>query len=236
MEDQIAELVEEAERFVAAGHFDTAAERIERVAPEIAELDRPDLLARAAWVAATCALARRESQDFTQMAQVAAHAIELASNRAARHEVETLARRVQAVATIGNSGDPDRGVEQVLAAHTRLLIQLADDSESTASWELADADRANWPHMFAAVRAALGHPCAAENLILRAGGDSVASVVVAVLIGLDDVEIDADELAALCFRDERAVKSARRHIRALVDRGILTRRGPSVRLTNSGDD
>jgi len=212
----------DAEHSVSAGLFDQAAERLAILAPMLSDIDRPDLLARASWVAAMCALAGSEARDFEEMSSVAAHALELAEGRAARRELEALARRVSAISTIAGSGDPEAGVIAVLAEHVRLLRRLARDDEDEDAWILVDADRASWPELFAALRASLGRPCAAERATSLAAGDPVAAVVIAVAPGLGDHPLPADELAALCFRDGAAAAEARRQIDELLARGVLS--------------
>jgi len=221
-----------AEDRVALGHFADAGARLAALVPDLVAAERPELLARAAWVAAICSLAGHRLREFRVMSTIAAQATELATTPEARRELEALARRVDHLVRIAKSPHTEIAVGRVLRDHAVLLSQAKTDPER---WALVDADRRDWPHLFAAIREQTGRPCELEALIEGAATDAVGAVVLAVVYGLGaDADIVADALAELCFREPSAVELARRRIHSLVEAGHLERAdGGRIRLPRS---
>lgn len=214
-----------AEAAAANGDFDAAAREVAAVAPELASADQPLALARAAWVAAICSLAGEELGDFSQMAQAAAEAIQLAGSPETSTELQRLARRISHLGRIHAADDPNTGVLEVVRSHVELLERAAGDPEL---WSLVDADRGDWPHLFAAVRSHTGKPCTLEERITGAKTDGVGAVILAVLHGVAP-PITADALASLCFRNEAAVQEARARIDDFLESGVLVGDESNVR-------
>ena len=212
-----------AERLVALGSFARAGEQLAALAPELAAIHRPDLLARAAWVASICSLAGQRIGEFEAMVRVAAEAVELAIDGEVKNELAAIARRIGHLARIGTSSNPDAAVREVLHDHVVLLAKAASDP---AQWFLVDADRSDWPHLFAAIREQTGTPCSTEALIAGADTDGIGAVIIAVSSGLGaGVSYSANDIARICFRESATVEIARRRIDELIEAGILVRAG-----------
>jgi len=221
--------LEEAERLASSGQFDEAALRLESAIEALVHADAPELLARAAWVAALCSIVRGANAEFNEMSQVASEALRLAGGDDASIELESLSRRVAAMAELESADDLDGGIDRILARHVELLRELTTTSDPRR-WRVVDAERETWPHLFAAVKALTGAPCQAEQQIARAPRDPVCATLVAVLIGLSDGEIEIDELARLCFVKSQAVEKARAALRKLIAAGIVLESGGRVVL------
>lgn len=218
-----------AEDAASAGRFAEAGARLTAAVPELIATERPELLARAAWVAAICSLAGQRMGEFRAMAAVAGEAVELAASPEARRELEGMARRVEHMVRIADSEHPDVAMRLVFHSHVLLLAEAKSDPRR---WALVDADRIDWPHLFAAMRER-GGPSRLEVLIASADTDGVGAVVLAVMYGLGPgASIASDELAALCFREADAVAVAGARIDTLCASGHLVAQDGRVRLAD----
>ncbi|MBT8496115.1 MAG: hypothetical protein KJO07_23930 [Deltaproteobacteria bacterium] len=230
MLEGLGQAVGAAEALAEAGDYRAAGKAVEELSPSLPGANRPDLLARAAWVAAISALAGGRLDEFDSLKTIASEAAELVSADA-KAELELLAHRIATMATMAQKRDNlDAAVMLALRDHALLLLRIDATGEGEL-WRVVDAERADWTHLFLAARERLGRPCRAEQYLRLAPTDDIGRVVLAVVLGLGrHADISPDQLAGLCFERPDTALVARKRIDDFVRDRRLTIEDDQVRL------